>query len=167
MTRALCFTIALTAALTACDDDGVGPRSGPLRMTASIGRSTLGYGDTTSIVFRVRNDGPDTVRLGFPSSCALLPYITTWSGDPLYPGGSDWRCLGVITTVTIPPGDALVRAVPVRGGESTIQSGIGAQANAVGASGGYTARRGEYRAFARFVNLVYPMVSPVVHFRVR
>src|SRR5213594_3484446 len=67
--------------LLACGHDGLGPGDEGLQLEASIGRSTIAFGDTTSIVFRLRNLSKDTITLSFPDSCksfrtSLLPART-------------------------------------------------------------------------------------------
>src|SRR5688572_24152609 len=109
MKRALWFTILGTAALAACEGDGLGPRSGDLSLEASITRTVVSPDNPASIVFRVRNDGADTITLLFDGCRILFPYITTAAGDTVMPDGGDWGCsqvqiAGLVTTLTLAPG---------------------------------------------------------------
>jgi hypothetical protein len=150
----------LIVAVLACSDSGVEPWDGPnqigaLRMTASIGESPLRLGDTTSIVFRVHNNGADAVTLEFNTCQGISAHITNPSGDVFYLGGPNTGCRTPAYTMVIPPGGAIAAAVLIRGGTF---------AEADGPMSGKALPAGEYRAFAR---LVYPgldMVTPVVPF---
>lgn len=154
MARMPRLAVTLAALIAACQDTGLEPRNGPLRLTASIGQSPISYFDTTSIVFRVHNDGADTLRLVFGNNCQLLLYVTTDSNEPVRPGPSGWGCRNIVTNLTIPPGEAHVWSL-------LVQSGAGGMAD------GYPLTPGRYRAFARFVHPDYPMASGIIEFRVR
>src|SRR5258706_4487037 len=91
--------------LLACGHDGVGPGDDGLQLDASIGRSTIAFGDTTSIVFRLRNLSNDTITLSFPDSCQVLPYITTpRAAEAGYPNGGPWGGFSAWTTLVLTPG---------------------------------------------------------------
>lgn len=149
--RALGFTILGAAALAACEGDGLGPQSGPLRLEASIGQSSLRTLDTTSIVFRVRNVGSDTIRLQFGNTCQTLSYILTYDNNPVMPSGGDWGCRAMGTSLTLPPGGADTTAIVVR---------------ACASYQGPVFLQNRYKAYARFVHPDYQMVSRLVEFRV-
>jgi len=146
--------ISVFAALFAACSDGLAPNGEALRLDATIGRATIGFGDTTSIVFRLQNLSSDTIALSFPDSCQVLPYITTPRADEVvYPGGGAWGCLTVVTSLVLGPGAERVTRVLVRGG----------------AQAGYPAvplLPGEYRAYARFVHPRFPLRSTSIAFRV-
>lgn len=117
LAASLCV-IGSAAPLAGCWYDVVAPgQQGPLRLEASIGRSTLRLGDTTSILFRLRNLGADSITLTFGSSCQILPYVRgQHSGHVVYPGGGGWVCAAVITRLTLAPGAEHVLPVVVHGG---------------------------------------------------
>ena len=150
------------AALTACASDAVGPESGSLRLEATIGRSVLQTGDTTSLVFRLRNVGDTTVVLGFGTSCQVLPYITTSHKAAVYPSSGNWGCLAVVTRLSLDPGAEKVITVLVRGGADvgTPGSYFGSIPNAV------PLLPGAYLAFARLEHPDVTLRSVSVSFRV-
>src|SRR2546422_11551381 len=84
MKRTYGFVILAAALLMACGNDGLGPQSGPLRLEAAVGWSSLRLGDTTSLVFRLRNVGNESLVLTFSNTCQILPYITI-SDQVVYP----------------------------------------------------------------------------------
>jgi len=147
--------VALSAALlVACGNDGLAPEGGPLRLEATIGRSTIGVGDTTSIVFRLRNVSRETVALSFPDSCQVVPYITTPRVDEVvYPSGGAWGCLTVITQLVLAPGAEHVTKVLVRGGAQPMNPAV-------------PLVPGEYRAYARLEHPSFPLRSVSIAFRV-
>jgi hypothetical protein len=146
--------ISLSAALCAACSDGLAPHGQALRLDAVIGRATIGSGDTTSIVFRLRNLGSDTIRLAFPDACQVLPYITTPRADEIvYPGGGAWGCLTVVTSLVLAPGAERVTTVLVRGGGQGTDPAV-------------PLLPGEYRAYARLVHPQFPLRSSTIPFRV-
>jgi hypothetical protein len=154
---------ASAAFLAACGTDGLGPQLGSLaqgpqlgslRLDASIGRSTIGFGDTTSIVFRLRNLGSDSIVLSFSNSCQVLPYITTPRPDEVvHPGGGSWGCYQALTSLALGPGAEHVTSVLVRGGAQASYPAI-------------VLLPGEYRAYARLEHRDFPLRSATIAFRV-
>ena len=153
MKQVTAFTILVTG-LTACGNEGLGPQRYPLRLEATIGRPTIGVGDTTSLVFRLRNLGNDTISLGFPSSCQTLPYITTQHDQPVYPSSGFWGCLTIVTGLTLAPGAEKVVSVRIRGGA---EAGMGATVLLL---------PGKYLAYARLEHADFPLRSATVAFSV-
>jgi hypothetical protein len=148
------FAIAAAAVLTGCGRDGLGPQSGPLRLDTSIGRSSLRVGDTTSLVFSLRNMGNDTLVLRFNDSCQILPYITTAHGDAIvYPSGGAWGCYDALTSFTLAPGAERVTSVVVRGGAEATYPAV-------------PLLPGQYVAYARLEHRDLPLRSAGVAFRV-
>src|SRR5436309_3420817 len=140
--------------LLACGHDGLGPGDEGLQLEASIGRSTISFGDTTSIVFRLRNLSKDTITLSFQDSCQVLPYITTPRADEVvYPSGGAWGCLTVVTSLVLAPGAERVTAVLVRGAAQASYPAIALQP-------------GEYRAYARLGHPRFPLRSRTIAFRI-
>jgi hypothetical protein len=153
--RQISLVVAFSAALlVACRNDGLAPEGGPLRLEATIGRSTIEIGDTTSIVFRLRNVSQETVSLSFPDSCQVVPYITTLRVDEVvYPSGGAWGCLTVVTQLVLSPGAEHVTKVLVSGGAQPMTPAV-------------PLVRGEYRAYARLEHPRFPLQSATVAFRV-
>jgi len=156
--------ITVSAAfLGACGADGLGPRPGSLvqgpqlgslRLDASIGRSTIGFGDTTSIVFRLRNLSSDSIVLSFSDGCQVLPYITTPRPDEVvHPQGGSWGCYLALTSLALGPGAEHVTSVRVVGGAQATYPAI-------------PLLPGEYRAYARLEHDDFPLRSPTIAFRV-
>jgi hypothetical protein len=142
------------ALLVACGNDGTRPGDEPLRLDATIGRSTIGFGDTTSIVFRLRNLSSDSIVLSFLSSCQVLPYITTPRADEVvYPSAGAWGCYAVLTNLVLGPGAEHVTTVLVHGGPQVTYPAI-------------PLLPGEYRAYARLEHADFPLRSATITFRV-
>ena len=138
--------------LAACGSDTLGPHSVPLRLEGSIGKSTLRLGDTTSVVFRLRNVGQDTLALNFGSSCHVLPYISTPSGEVVYPDGGWWGCLAVLTSLTLAPGAERVTSVLIRAGADGTHSEV-------------PLPPGQYQVYARLQG-AFPIQSASISLRV-
>ena len=154
MKRTSTWITAATAFLVACGADGLGPQLGSLRLDASIGRSVIEWGDTTSIIFRLRNLGSDSIVLSFSNSCQVLPYITTPRPEQVvHPSGGSWGCYEVLTTLTLGPGAEHVRSVLVRGGAQASYPAI-------------PLLPGEYRAYARLEHQDFPLRSATITLQV-
>jgi hypothetical protein len=145
--------IAAAALLAACGSGSLGPQHESLKLDASIGRSTIALGDTTSIVFRLRNLGSDSIALSFSSSCQVLPYITTGADQVVSPSGGEWGCYQVVTNLVLGPGAEKVTSVLVRGGAQATYPGV-------------PLLPGEYRAYARLAHPDFPLRSATIDFRV-
>lgn len=148
------FAILAAAVLTACGSNGLGPQSAALRLEAAIGRSSIRFGDTTSLVFRLRNLGDDSLVLTFSNTCQILPYITTRRSDEVvYPSSGAWGCYEALTTLTLAPGAERVTSVLVRGGAQATYPGV-------------PLLPGQYVAYARLEHRDFPLRSARVSFRV-
>jgi len=142
-----------TVLLAACGNGGLAPPAEALRLDATIGRPTIGTGDTTSIVFTLRNLSRAPIVLSFLTSCQVLPYITTPRADQVvYPSDGGWGCYQVLTSLALGPGAEHVTTVLVRG----------AQANGPAIA----LPPGEYRAYARLEQPDLPLRSATIEFRV-
>ena len=119
--------ILFSLVLAACN--GSSPSSpsdsSALRLTASISQTVLQPGDIATLTFRLENAGPETVTLQFPSACQLNPYIESPPGTVVYPGGGQWACAQVLTSLTLAPGGSKVEELRVRGGISEMSSVLG------------------------------------------
>ena len=147
--------VLISPLVTACVNDALGPQPGPLQLEAVIGRSTLGIGDTASIVFRLRNLTSDSIVLNFNDSCQILPYITTRHADQVvHPSGGDWGCRQVLTSLTLAPEAAETLTVLVHGGAQASHPAI-------------PLLPGEYLAFARLEHPDFPLRSPMLDIRVQ
>lgn len=146
---------AACAVLVACSGSPTSPsQQGPLRLTAEITRIVIPSGETATITFRLQNLGARTLTLNFSDGCQLLPYIANASGVIVYPGGGGWGCTLALTSLTLPPGGAKTVDVQVRAGAQ--------------ATYGYVALvAGEYSAYAKLKNEVYPLQSDPVRFTVQ
>lgn len=143
--------LALVTAVAACSTDNVTggqlvrSQVGDLVLEGSVGRSVLGVGDTTSVVFRLRNAGAARLDLVFTSSCQVVPFITTRDpADFVYPGGGWWGCAAVMTPLALEPGAEFVTTVLVRGGAS---------------GPGVALPVGQYLAYARVEHPSFPLQS--------
>ena len=146
---------ALAVLATACRLDSLGPQQRALRLEGAIGRPTIGVGDTTSLIFRLRNVSRQPVTLTFSSSCQVLPYITARQTDQIvYPGGN-WLCLTVVTSLTLAPGTEEVITVLVQGAAP-------GHANPPGVP----LPPGEYLAYARLARSDFDLRSDAVPFTV-
>ena len=151
---ALCVLLSI-----ACRDRPTGPGShdGPVRIEASIGQSVLTRGDTTSLIFRLRNLGAVTVTLNFSSGCQLVPYVRDErSAAIVYPAGGGWVCTAVLSALTLAPGAEVVGSVPLYAGAS---APFGSPATPLVA--------GSYSAFAEVVSAQQQVRSATVGFIVR
>ncbi|HKS07228.1 MAG TPA: BsuPI-related putative proteinase inhibitor [Gemmatimonadaceae bacterium] len=162
MKHSMRWAIATAALFAACDNTSVAPDSavrerGPvlLRLTASIADATIAIGDTTQMVVQVHNDGRDTVKLTFSTTCQTNAYITAADDELVYPRGGGWGCGQMLTFITIPPGEFNERRMPVWGTASASDEGL------------FALEPGQYKAYARLQHRDYPLVSPVVEFAVR
>lgn len=148
---------ALVVLLTVACADGIAPARGPLRLDADVERTQLRDGDSTTVNFRLTNVGAETLRLGFGSSCQILPYVAEAPRQTVvHPAGGGWGCLAIVTSLTLEPGASRVVPLVLRGGTST----------------SYTGRelrlpRGQYYAYARLDSRTYPLQSRVVAIDVR
>lgn len=155
MKLSTCLLTLLAAAATACHSEGVGPQTGALRLDATIARSTIALGDTTSIVFHLRNLGADSVTLRFLNSCQILPYIATEEAEHMvYPSGGDWGCYEVLTSLTLAPGAEKTHTVLVRAGAQQSYPAV-------------ALLPGQYVAFARLDHPDYPLQSARLSLTVR
>ena len=156
MRRTTGFLLLLAAGtVVGCRETPLGPDTSTIRLEATIGRSTIAVGDTTSFVFGVRNVGARTVRLTFGSGCQVLPYVTAEPADQVvFPGGGGWFCTDVITELVLPPGASHTGAVVLRGGSEATSAEV-------------PLPPGEYRAFATLADPHYALRSEVLMFTVR
>ena len=153
------LALALVSALAACSTDNVTggqlvrSQVGDLVLEGSVGRSVLGVGDTTSVVFRLRNAGAARLDLLFSSSCQVVPFITARDRDEVvYPDGGWWGCAAVMTPLALEPGEEFVTSVVVRGGVS---------------GPGVPLPVGQYLAYARVEHPSFPLQSEPLSILVR
>ena len=153
------FGLALATTIAACSADAitggqlVRSQIGDLELQASIGQSVLAVGDTTSLVFRLRNVGAARLDLVFTNSCVVSPFITTRDpGDFVYPGGGWWGCAAVMRPLALEPGEEFVTTVLVRGGA---------------AGPGVPLPVGQYLAYARVEHASFPLRSEPLSIVVR
>lgn len=150
--------LALVTAVAACATENVTggqlvrSQVGDLVLEGSAGRSVLGVGDTTSVVFRLRNAGAARLDLLFSSSCRVVPFITTAPGDFVYPDGGWWGCAAVMTPLALEPGEEFVTSVVLRGGVS---------------GPGVPLPVGQYLAYARVEHPSFPLQSEPLSILVR
>lgn len=146
----------LVSALAACGDASPSSPSdsSSLTLTATISQPVLQPGDIATLTFRLRNTGTAPRSLQFPSSCQLMPYIATPSETLVYPAGGSWVCATVLTTLTLPPGEAKVETLLVTLRPSELSSVYGLPA-------------GDYVAYARVEGSSLALQSEKVAFTVK
>jgi hypothetical protein len=117
MSRAyIAFPLALLA-LAGCLDPGSGPtlQTGDVRLEGKITRNTLNLGDTTSLEFRIRNLGADSLRLSFVNGCqAAFAIREDRSDTTVYPGNQP--CLAVLASFVLSPGEERLISGVIHGG---------------------------------------------------
>ena len=145
------FALLALVTLTSCTSDGLELPTDPLRLDAAIGQSTLRVGDTTTLVFRLRNVSNESLALNFNTSCQILPYITTRGDAVVYPSGGEWGCYLALTNFTLAPGTERVLSVLVRGGAQASNPGV-------------SILPGAYVAYARLEHPDFPLRSASVTF---
>lgn len=120
--------IILLASLAGCDalwgidDAGNGvDASGPATAVVDPGLlvslaapDTVTAGEAFTVRFSVQNQTDRPVDLTTSNSCLTLPRVTTFGGERVPFVGSSWACAAVVTTRTIPVGDALTRTYDMR-----------------------------------------------------
>ena len=125
-----------------------GQGAGRLVLTSSVGRDEIAVGDTTTIVFRLRNIGGAEVTLEFSSGCQVMPFVTErTSGRIVVPQGGAWACITALTQLTVPAGKERIYSLPIQGGT--------------------TVPPGDYVAFARVESAELTLQSPDLIIRVR
>jgi hypothetical protein len=148
---------ALVVLLSVACADGVAPPRGPLRLDADVQRVQLRVGDSTTVKFRLANVSAETLRLGFGSSCQIMPYVAQAPRlTVVHPAGGGWICSAVITSLTLEPGASRVVPLVLRAGTSTSFSDREVRLP-----------RGQYYAYARLDNRTYPLQSRAVAIDVR
>lgn len=159
----ICSSIRLAASLlgpavtlAACDHGpGLGPWSRVV-LSATAARSVISAGDSTRIVFSLRNLGPESVSLT-TGGCSLLSYIDAQpSGQIIYPGGGSWFCMTMISRFTLAPGAERAETLLVRGG-----------AYSVAAHPVVSLDRGRYLAYATFSSVEVSLRSESVSLTVQ
>lgn len=132
-------------------------RLGWLRLDASIGRSVLRVGDTTTAVFRLRNVGTALIELEFASGCQVLPYVSRPNfRDIVFPPEGHWMCTAALSDLSLAPGQEKVTTLLLHGGATQQAMAPFAQLP-----------QGEYRVFARLEHPDYPLQSVPLAVRVR
>lgn len=94
---------ACTDASAVVDVDAQAQDGLVLAVTASPAGITPG--DTVRLVAHLANRNDFPVRLDFPSSCQVLPYVEGPDGKVVYPYGGGWGCLTVLTSLQLAPGE--------------------------------------------------------------
>ncbi len=138
-------------ALAACDHaPGLGPWSRVV-LSVTAARSVISVGDSTRIVFSLRNLGPESVSLT-TGACSLRSYIAAQpSGQIVYPGGGSWFCATMVGRFTLAPGAERAETLLVRGG-----------AYSVAAYPAVSLDRGRYLAYATFSSVELSLRSESV-----
>jgi hypothetical protein len=108
-------SICLLLAVASCSDP-TSPRSSVLigdnllRLTASASTREIEFGSPVTLRVSLTNEGAETVTLQFGSSCQILPYIHNAGGARVLPAADDgWACLGVLTQLSLDPGQSEVK----------------------------------------------------------
>ncbi len=154
-TRPAVFILACALVASACGASPSAPdQPDALRLTASIDRTVIPPGETATITYKLENPGSSAVKLTFPDSCQISPYISSSFGLIVYPQGGDWVCATVLTELSIPAHGSKTMDVQVRAGGQ--------------ASYPYVALgQGQYRAYARVKSSTQTLTSKTVSFTVQ
>jgi len=103
---------------TACVQDPTIPKLGDraieLRVRVSTQQLAAGQSDTISI--NAINHLPDQVRILFNSTCQILVYIRTKTGDAVVPEGGDYDCIPVPSQLVIPGNGTVTQKFIWKGG---------------------------------------------------
>jgi hypothetical protein len=137
--RASTAAVALATLLGACEADRVTSSArfrDALTLETSISAPIVRPGQPATFTHQLRNVSSDAVTVIF-GGCGPLPYIKHSRGDIVHPDGGGWVCPGVITRVTLAPGQAMSNSVEIASGEVDVS-----RTNRV------TLRGGSYRGYA-------------------
>jgi hypothetical protein len=120
--RALALTLFAGAA--ACDANATGPRESDAGLTlqTSISAGAIAQGQTASATHRLRNISSSDVTVQF-GGCGPLSYVKDTRGTIVHPAGGGWICPGIVTTVTLAPGQEISRTDRLLGGREASSRG--------------------------------------------
>ncbi len=101
-------------AVASCNDPA-GPTSSTLigdnliRLTTSASAREITAGSPVTLRVSLTNEGAESVTLHFGSSCQILPYVRDARGAGVIPQqGDGYACLGILTHLTLAPGQSEV-----------------------------------------------------------
>jgi hypothetical protein len=116
--RVAAFALTLALLLGSCDWSPTAPaKSHGLELSVHVGLPNIGVFPSDPVfTAELINTSAEVIRLVFPSTCVVLPYIDDLRGANVYPGGRAWLCGGAITPVTLAPGQVVSRSVVLRTG---------------------------------------------------
>lgn len=112
--------VVATVAAIACQQSPVVPKfeSSPVELKVKVSDSVLVLGQVDTIKVIIKNTLTFVVRLSFPTQCQDKLTIRNLVGAVvLQPPGSA-QCAGVISQLTIPASDSIVRTYYWTGGQS-------------------------------------------------
>lgn len=116
--------LAITAVL-GCNEVTAPKSAGPLRFEATVSPSTIRVGETATFTLTLQNTSASVVVLNFPSSCQIVPYAGTTTGQVAWPRAGAWGCFQALTQLRLEPGGIVVQSIDVHGGavQPTIHTG--------------------------------------------
>jgi len=107
-----------------------------LRLEIALARDTVAVGDTNVVTMRLVNQNNEPVRLDFPSTCQIQPFVESADSEPRIPGGGGWVCGAAFTSLTVPANGAVTREFHLRAVDNTT------------GQLGYVLSPGSYRVYA-------------------
>jgi hypothetical protein len=108
--------LAITAVL-GCNEATSPKATGPLLFEAKVSPSTIRVGETATFTLVLQNTSAEPIVLNFPSSCQVVPYVGTTTGQVVYPHAGGWGCYQALTQLRLEPGAIVVQSIDVHGGE--------------------------------------------------
>src|SRR5438093_5766449 len=109
-----CLSFAITIlAFAGCGGTPTSPsQQGPLSLTVTPAETLVATPGAALFYVSLKNTGSETVKLNFPSSCQVMPYIVERRTSRIvHPAGGSWGCATVLTTLTLVPGEARIHPI--------------------------------------------------------
>jgi hypothetical protein len=128
--------LVLALAASACESATAPASASGLTLETRASHFDTNIGVPARVTYTLRNDSSAPLTLVF-LDCSVRPYVAKWAGGVVHPPGGQWGCLAAVTTVTLDPGEAIVRTDYVAGGDDVSYS-----------QGTLLLPEGRYRAFA-------------------
>lgn len=114
-----------TAAVLGCNEATSPGPGGPLEFTAHVSPSTIRVGERATFTLMLQNTSAEAITLNFPSSCQIVPYAGTTTGQVVWPRPGGWGCYQALTQLRLEPGGIVLQSIDVHGGavQPTIYTG--------------------------------------------
>lgn len=75
-----------------------------VRLDVAISSTRVGADSPATIRARLTNRGETAVRVQFPGSCQLMPYVSDANAVVVLPIEREWGCYAVVTYIDLAPG---------------------------------------------------------------